>query len=87
MLKDTQKSVVLGNSILILEKRYPKLIYSYKKFFLTLNKLLKQSDFYDELAKFDIYVLKEKHSLGNYEQILKDVNMSFLYSIWLMLKK
>ena len=49
-------------------------MYSFKKFFLTLNRLLKQSDFHDELAKFDVYVLKEKHSLETYEQILKDVN-------------
>lgn len=65
-MRDGQKSVVL-------EKRFPKLLYSYKKFFLTLNKLLKNADFYDEIAKHDIYVLKEKHSLENYEQILREV--------------
>ncbi len=40
---------------------------------MTLNKLMKETDFYDELAKYDIYVLKEKHSLENYEQVLIDV--------------
>lgn len=34
---------------------------------------MKSTNFYDEVANQDIFVLKEKHSLKNYEQVLRDV--------------
>ena len=78
LMKEGKKSVVLGKLYeKNLEKRYPKLIYAYKKFFINLNKLVKNSEFYNECARNDIYVIEQKHSLENYDKILREVRIDY----------
>jgi hypothetical protein len=53
-----------------LESRYPKLIYSFKRFF----KLLRGvgSNFVEDFTRNDLYVYKDKQSLESFENILLD---------------
>ena len=76
-MKEGNNSVILGKlSNHFKEKRYPKLIYAYKKFFSTLNKLITNDNIYDEIANHDLYIIKDKHSLENYERILREVKFN-----------
>lgn len=49
------------------------MIYSYKKFFNSLKKLINSQEFYDDITKVDIFAIKDRHSLEEYENVLKEV--------------
>ena len=68
------KKLIAEKSPLI-ESRYPKLIYAFKKFFKSLKKLaISNTETSNELTKVDLYALKERHNLIELERILREVN-------------
>ncbi len=56
----------------LIESRYPKLLYAYKKFFHNLDKIRKNQTVLD--TGQDLYVKDKSHSLVKYEISLKQVN-------------
>jgi hypothetical protein len=57
----------------LIESRYPKLIFAYKKFFSILNKIMKSSHYFDEVLRNDIFTIKDKHNLCEFENVLREV--------------
>ena len=62
-----------NEKIELLESRYPKLIFAYKKFFKTFKKMIFTTETFNQIANGDIFATKEKHSLAEFERILREV--------------
>lgn len=69
----SRKFVVEKEKITIMENRYPKLIYAFRKFFSILGKIHQSKNQFDHILYNDIFAVKEKHNLGEYESILREV--------------
>ena len=57
----------------LIESRYPKLIFAYKKFFSILNKIMNSNQYFDEVLRNDIFAIKDKHNLCEFEKVLREV--------------
>jgi hypothetical protein len=53
-----------------LKSRFPKLIYSFKKFFKLLEVVSIKKDFIEDFAKNDLFIFKDRQSLESYENTL-----------------
>ena len=59
-----------------LDSRYPKLIYSFKKFFKLLKTKTESKEYFDQLIDSDFYAISDRHSLEEFEDILIQVIIS-----------
>ena len=63
--------------VILLESRFPKLIFAYKKFFKIIKKISKEKEIYDEIVKGDFFAIKGIHDLEHYERIVREVDLKY----------
>ena len=75
LTKEQKEQKVIEENKPLIENRYPKLIYCYKKFFKSLKRLKKMNLtkelFKSKLTEYEFYVSKKHHMLNNYKEYIE----------------